>query len=211
MPRPFVDVTGQRFASLVVKELIDKTFCTAVCDCGNETRVRINNVKKGHTRSCGCLGKSNALKHGIAKEHPEIYLKWTNMMGRCYRASSKHYDNYGGRGIGVCARWHDVKAFSDDMQPSYVVGLTLERRDSNGDYSLSNCYWATRQEQQNNRRVNRRIETPHGTMTVAQAARAYGLTHKVLTYRLNAGWNVARALSTPLGAPPGRKRKVLDG
>lgn len=193
--REFVDITGQRFSSLTVKEIVDKTFCVATCDCGTETKVRINNIKRGHTRSCGCLGKDNALRHGVVRRNKRIYQIWTGMMDRCYNESNPHYRNYGGRGIGVADRWHDVRNFEADVAPTYVVGLSIDRTDNDKGYGPDNFRWATKSEQQNNRRVNRRIETPKGIMTIAQAAQAFGIKDHTLRNRLSKGWPVVRALT----------------
>ncbi|HEY6019500.1 MAG TPA: hypothetical protein VIY48_06255 [Candidatus Paceibacterota bacterium] len=196
--REFVDITGKKFASLTVLIVKDHVFCVARCDCGNEIEVRINNIKRLHTRSCGCLAKDNNLTHGVARNHPRIYGIWTNMMARCYKPTTKHYDNYGGRGIRVCERWHDPARFLEDMGATYASQLTLDRIDGDKGYSPENCRWATRQEQQNNLRTNRWIETPRGRLTVAQASREFGLRHEVIRSRLNMGWSDYDAVMTPI-------------
>lgn len=196
--REFVDITGQKFFKLTVKKILDRTFCVVKCDCGTELEARINNIKRGHTRSCGCLGKDNAMKHGVARNNKRIYQIWTGMMARCYNESNPHYRNYGGRGIGVAERWHDVVNFEADVASSYVRGLSIDRKDNDKGYGPDNFRWATKSEQQNNRRTNRRIETPRGVMTIAEAAREFGIKDRTLRHRLRAGWSVARALSQPL-------------
>ena len=60
----FIDLTGKKFGKLtVVSRNSDKisqcgqrrTTWNCVCDCGNKTIVSSNNLRRGHTNSCGCL------------------------------------------------------------------------------------------------------------------------------------------------------------
>lgn len=64
------------------------------------------------------------------------------------------YPDYGGRGITVCAEWHDLKAFVLDMGDP-PDGKTLDRKDPNGNYEPGNCRWATAKEQARNTRRTR--------------------------------------------------------
>jgi hypothetical protein len=64
------------------------------------------------------------------------------MMARCYREANDSWKHYGGKGIKVCERWHDFKAFLTDMGER-PPKKTLHRVDSNKDYEPSNCEWKT--------------------------------------------------------------------
>ena len=118
-----------------------------LCECGNEFSAKINQVKSGNTKSCGCYHdkccKERATKHGLAG-HP-LYVVWQGMKTRCYRRSHKHYKDYGGRGITICDEWiDDFKAFADWASGNgHRKGLQIDRIDNDGNYELSNCRFVT--------------------------------------------------------------------
>jgi len=75
------------------------------------------------------------------------------MQARCYNPKHDSFKNYGGRGITVSDRWrNDFAVFLDDMPPHPGKGYSLDRIDNDGNYERSNCRWATRKQQTNNRR-----------------------------------------------------------
>ena len=76
------------------------------------------------------------------------------MKSRCTNKNAINYPHYGGKGIKVCERWQSFANFLEDMGER-PEGMTLERIDSNGDYELSNCKWATRSEQSINQVIRK--------------------------------------------------------
>jgi hypothetical protein len=97
--------------------------------------------------------RSIATKHGVAR-HPH-YDRWHLMMARCYNPDSDSFPNYGGRGIQVCADWHDPKAFCmwiDANLGACPDGWSIDRIDNNGNYEPGNVRWADPLTQSQNRR-----------------------------------------------------------
>lgn len=90
------------------------------------------------------------MKHGLRKHR--LYRTWQQMMSRCYNEKSTSYKYYGMIGIKVCKDWHNVVTFVNDMFPTFKEGLTLDRKNSNGNYEKDNCRWATKEVQNRNTR-----------------------------------------------------------
>ena len=125
------------------------------CHCGNEFKAQFQHINRKLTTSCGCIKKANITlmnkenaTHNLSKHR--LYDTWYQMIQRCKNPKSKHYKNYGGRGIKVCDEWLDINTFINDMYPTYIEGLSIDRIDNDKGYSKDNCRWATNEIQTQN-------------------------------------------------------------
>ncbi len=116
------------------------------------------------------------------------YNNYRCMMSRCYREKDASYKYYGGRGIKVCEEWHHIINFEAWVkQHPYFSGATLDRIDSNGDYSPGNCRWATMFEQDKNRRNSILIEWNGEIHNITEWADVTGIKRSTLNNRYYRG------------------------
>lgn len=207
-----VDLTGKRFGRLVVvrkgNRRSNATWWWCRCDCGTEKEVRAQPLTRGDNKSCGCLrveegrrrtapgGEMDNRSHGMYQS-PE-YHAWHGMLDRCRNTNSKSFPDYGGRGVVVCERWTSFENFFSDMGKRPSASHSLERENNERGYEPENCKWATRKEQQRNRRSNRLLTFNSETRCLAEWAERSGLTWQCLYGRLHSGWTLERAITTPM-------------
>jgi hypothetical protein len=209
---------GEKFGRLtILEEAEQKGSCRYVrcrCDCGRETITRWSGVKGGHTASCGCLQRESAavtakLAHDALRTHgmsrTRFYRIWRLMKSRCLDPRAEDYKHYGARGIRVCDAWLRFEPFLADMYAAYLehvrahgaTNTSIDRIDSRGHYEPANCRFATYHVQNWNRCSNRVVEWNGVRKAVGAWAAEVGIEHNVIYKRLDAGWTVAEALTTP--------------
>ncbi len=142
------------------------------------------------------------------------YNAWLSMKQRCFAKSSKYYSYYGGRGITVYPPW--ITSFPDFLacsgeRPS--SDHSLDRIDNNGNYEPRNIRWATRTQQQQNKRDNRNLQFSGVTKCLRQWARDTGIDPGTLRARLRKGWSPEQVLTKPVEHPmisyAGRTQSLL--
>jgi hypothetical protein len=209
------DLSGQRYGRLTVRgkvknDVPGRTRWLCVCDCGNTTMVIGKHLANGNTKSCGCLklaGNNITHQHTRGGKHSPEYRAWGNMLSRCRPLPI--YKNHGARGITVCDRWRfgeggksGFECFYEDMGPKPSPDHQIERRDNDGPYCPENCYWATRQQQQNNKRTNVFVEVDGRVQTKTQWRREIGWRRTKFNSRIRSITRLLSRSASAVSPPP---------
>jgi len=154
------------------------------CACGNEREIADYVVKLGRAKSCGCL----KTKHGLAKERPPEYAAWMSMNNRCNSPTASSADRYHHRGITVCDRWKDFRAFLEDMGPRPTERHSVGRINNDLGYFPDNCRWETPDQQCVNQERSRYWHIKGLVFdSSAQAARHFGVHMSTISYWVKTG------------------------
>ena len=193
-----LDLHGQRFGHWIVlqkhceKDRFGNIYWLCKCDCGSKKVVIARSLRRGVSKSCGCYNREVHTRHG--KGSAPIYNIWTQMLARCNNPKATSYHNYGARGIKVCKRWHSFENFYADMGDN-PEDKTLNRINMDGDYSPSNCNWASWKEQNRNTRRTTFVRWNGKLMSTAELAEISGLRRKLVLERIRRGLSVKAATS----------------
>lgn len=208
-PRKHRDLTDFRTGMLTVLEIADhkrwgKLTWKCICACGNLYYGISVELALGIVQSCGC--QEGGPTHRLSRTPAYCAIK--GAWHRCENPDSRNYNDYGGRGIKVCQRWHDPVAFHNDMgQPP--DGMSLDRINNDGNYSCGkcsecienewpmNCRWADGETQHRNQRSNHWITANGKTMTMIEWRIETGLAKSTIINRLNRGWSEQDAVTKP--------------
>lgn len=194
------DLIGQKFGRWVVLELSENTISyhskwLCKCECGTEKIVRAGSLKKGDSKSCGCLNKEIITKHGMFGT--PIYRIWENIIGKCSNPNHRDYKDYGGRGIKICERWNSSEGFinfSKDIGERPTDTHRLGRINTNRKFEPSNCKWISSGEHVNNRKNRRELIVDNEAHSLAEWSRISGTKYQTIYDRLLLGWDEKEAV-----------------
>jgi DNA invertase Pin-like site-specific DNA recombinase len=116
------------------------------------------------------------------------------MINRCLNPNDSRYERY--KTIKIHPSW--VKSFWQflaDVGPRPSKEHTIDRIDNEGDYTPKNCRWASRKEQQRNKRDNLNISFDGRTQTLAEWVEETGIPRGTINWRLKNGWSAEKALT----------------
>lgn len=187
-----IDISGKKFHYLTVVKFAGMkngaSLWECVCVCGEIKNIVRSALIGGGTKSCGCkriqYGNKYGIKHGLT--NTKEYRAYMQMKAKCYDINSKDYVRYGGRGIKMCDRWlESFENFLSDMGKAPTADHSIDRfPDNNGDYGPSNCRWATRKQQNVNRRPSIFMTYKGETFVVADWARRLSIPVSSFRYML---------------------------
>lgn len=125
-----------------------------------------------------------------------LYRIYWAMKSRCYNKHYPHYKWYGARGITVCDEWlNDFMSFYNwAINNGYNDNLTLDRINSNMNYTPSNCRWANPKMQARNRRNNKYITINGETHCLKEWCEILNLNYNKIRQRLRYKWSIEKAL-----------------
>lgn len=215
-----IDLTGKSFGRLKVIQyhgyIKEKSYWECKCECGKTTIVQMILLRKGRTKSCGCLSVELTVKrnkiHGetVGKKFTKEYLCWLSIRNRCLRKYSNSYPNYGGRGITMYTPWiNSYKTFLNDVGRAPTKKHSIDRIDNNGNYEPGNIRWATRIEQANNKRCSLKIMYKNELRSIRELSDASGFPYGLIFTRISSGWDVSKAITVPVRKKSNIKRKKV--
>jgi len=179
------------------------------CECGNLITVDLQSLRRGLSRSCGCLRSELVNKrmttHGqtIGGKVSTAYKLWLGIKARVVTGTASSPESYINRGIKMHEPWIDnFQTFHTWIKENLgdkPVGKTLDRIHNDGNYEPGNLRWATQREQCSNTRRNRHITYLDTTLTISQWEERLGFSRDTLRQRIfKLGWPVEKAFTTPI-------------
>lgn len=210
-----VDISGNKFGRLTALKVDHSdghsNFWLCKCECGNLIVVRLQHLRQGMTKSCGCLqreicktrGEKSKIgertrTHGLSN-HP-LHNVWNGMKTRCYNRNHKYFHRYGGRGISVCDAWRDnfLDFYNWCVDHGYKNGMTVDRIDNDGDYKPSNCRLVDYVEQANNRSNTIYVIHNGKSYTISDICKLTGLKRRTVYERIKKGLPFEEITNTEL-------------
>jgi hypothetical protein len=203
-PNNYVNVkSGDRYGMLTIVSEAESTYdnrgrrlryFNTICDCGNSKIGNLNYIRSGRLKSCGIKHNKGNYKHG-GRRSPE-YNIWTLMLKRCNNKNDLAYKNYGGRGIAV--GFSSFEEFISEVGCRPSKDYSIDRIDNDLGYISGNVKWSTRDEQANNKRSNIMFTIGDETLCIEKWCKKLGIKRGTFTTRIKLGWDVERALTTPV-------------
>jgi hypothetical protein len=202
-----IDLTGRIFGRLTVVRYVGNCKWECLCLCGNITSTLSRELKRGNSKSCGCLCSERTREanttHGM--KGTRTYRIWAGMLTRCRNKNDPSFADYGAKGIRVCEQWYSFENFLADMGEA-PSGFSIERKDNKLGYCKENCTWIPLGDQAKNRSSSVVIEIDGVKMVAADWDRENGFYPGTVAKRLKNGWDI-KDLLRPINKNLSRTQK----
>lgn len=134
------------------------------------------------------------------RQEVRLYKIWEMMKRRCINPKDKDYPRYGGRGIKLCKEWYASTNFMRwALSNGYKDTLTIDRIDTNGNYSPDNCRWTDTVTQSNNKRNTIYIDYQGEKVPLSILCKRFSIHRDTFLDRLDRDWSIDEALTIPAG------------
>lgn len=137
-------------------------------------------------------GINPAKTHGMSGTR--THLIWKAMLYRARHKPTKAYAH-----VTLCKRWLKFENFFKDMGKCPSSSHSIDRIKNRQGYKPSNCRWANRQQQAENRNMTDWLVFKGEKRTLTEWARIHKMPRLALHQRLyKLNWTVEKALTTPV-------------
>lgn len=202
-PNKLIIQSGSKYGKLTVIEEAPKMILPSgqtnramkcQCDCGKTTVVRLLNLVRLRTISCGCINP----RHGYSNS--KLYRVWKGMLDRT-SINGIDAHRYFHRGIGVCNEWRKFIPFKDwAISNGYDSTLQIDRIDNSKGYSPDNCRFVSVFVNANNRDVTLMVDYDRQKQPLKMILHSKGINNYYHTIigRIKRGWSAQDAIDTPI-------------
>lgn len=191
----FKDETGNIYGLITVlsrseNDIHGNAKWNVKCECGKVSAAIGASLRAGKIRSCK---RCSRITHGMTAS--KEFMAWDSMKSRCFNPKNRKYKRYGGRGIKVCDRWaSSFENFFYDMGFA-GDGMTLDRKDNDGDYEPKNCRWVSFTENNRNRSNTKMLIIDGKEIPAAEYAENIGIDKYLFLNRITRlNWSVEKAV-----------------
>ena len=157
-----------------------------VLPCGKPVSSGRYATKKYCSNECMYKGKIKENK----RSNDRLYILYYHIKSRCYNPKNISAKWYSEKGIGMCEEWlndyETFKAWAIENGYDYSKSMkeqTIDRIDSNKDYSPDNCRFVTMRENAQNTSQNVNITYQGKTQCLSEWSRELGIPVKILYKR----------------------------
>ena len=136
-----------------------RTMVVSVCRCcAAEFETRAERISKSTGLCMKCAnvqaGKTRST-HGHNNRNSRLHVTWANMKRRCINPRGTEKTKYSG--VRICDEWMEFEPFMRwALANGYQDNLTIDRKDSSGDYEPNNCRFVDYSTQGANRKITKK-------------------------------------------------------